>query len=131
MSEGRKYAGSTMVELMLALTVLVVVLVTLFGTYLSTQVLSRVNKDKHRVLMDATALMEQMRLMPIGNLGAAFPDSTDIPQFNDLHVTNQRVQVVYDDGNPAARPLNYQVVSTWTTGGRLPAKLVVRGVRAR
>ena len=53
------------------------------------------------------------------------------PQFNDLHVADQRVQVVYDDGNTAARPLNYQVISTWTTAGRLPAKLVVRGVRAR
>jgi prepilin-type N-terminal cleavage/methylation domain-containing protein len=127
----RKDAGMTLVEIMMALTVLTVVMVMLFGAFLSSHMLSRVNKDKHRALMDTTALMEQMAMVPIGNLGTTFPNATNIPEFNNLHIPNQRVQVVYDNGNPNARPLGYQVVSTWTTAGRLPARLTVRGVRAR
>jgi prepilin-type N-terminal cleavage/methylation domain-containing protein len=127
----RKNSGMTLVELMLALTILAVAIVALFGSFLSTQVLSRVNKDKHRALMDTTALMEQMGTIPLANLGTTFPHSTDIPQFNDLHVREQRVQVVYENGDPNARPLNYSVVSTWRTAGGLPARLVVRGLRAR
>lgn len=127
----RRDAGLSLVEIMLALTVLTVVIVTLFGAFLSGHTLSRVNKDKHRALMDTTALMEQMAMIPIGNLGATFPDSTDIPEFNDLHVPDQRVQVQYANNNPDARPLEFQVVSTWTTANRLPARLVVQGVRAR
>jgi len=121
----------TLVEIMLAMTVLTVVITMLFGAILSTHLLSRVNKDKNRAIMDTTALMEQMAMIPIGNIGATFPHATDIPAFNGLHIPNQRVQVHYDNGNSNARPLGYEVVSTWTTAGRLPAKLVVRGVRAR
>lgn len=121
----------SLVEIMLAMTVLTVVIVMLFGAILSTHMLGRVNKDKHRAIMDTTALMEQMALIPIGNLGATFPHATNIPEFDNLHVPDQRVQVVYDGGDPNARPLGYQVVSTWTSAGRLPARLVVRGMRAR
>jgi hypothetical protein len=124
-------AGLTLVEIMLAITVLTVVVTMLFGAMLSSHLLSRVNKDKHRAILDTTALMEQMRLIPIGNLGATFPHAVDIPQFNDLHIPNQRVRVLYDGANPNARPLGYQVESTWTTAGRLPARIAVRGVRAR
>jgi Tfp pilus assembly protein PilV len=127
----RKDAGLTLVEIMLALTVLTVVIVMLFGTFLSGHMLSRANKDKHRALMDTTALMEQMAMIPIGDLANTFPDATDIPEFNDLHIPNQRVQVVYANGNPAARPLQFQVVSTWTTAGSLPARLTIQGLRAR
>jgi hypothetical protein len=81
--------------------------------------------------MDTTALMEQMAVVPIAQLGSTFPHATDIPEFTDLHVANQRVQVVYAHGNPSLRPVQFEVVSTWTTAGRLPARLVVQGVRAR
>jgi hypothetical protein len=81
--------------------------------------------------MDTTALMEQMSLIPIGNLGNTFPNATNIPEFNDLHIPDQRVRVLYANGNPNARPLQFSVVSTWTTAGRLPARLTVQGVRAR
>jgi Tfp pilus assembly protein PilE len=124
-------AGLTLVEIMLALTVLTVVIVMFFGVFLSAHSLSRVNKDKHRALMDTTALMEQITLIPIGDIANTFPHATDIPEFNDLHIRDQRVQVVYANGNAAARPLEYQVVSTWTTAASRPARLSVQGVRAR
>jgi hypothetical protein len=127
----RPDAGLSLVEIMLALTVLTVVVVMLFGAILSTHMLGRVNKDKHRAIMDTTALMEQMAMIPIGNLGTTFPHATDIPEFDNRHISNQRVRVVYDGGDPTARPLGYQVVSTWTTAGRLPARLTVRGIRSR
>jgi hypothetical protein len=127
----RPDAGLTLVEIMLSLTVLTVVMVMLFGVFLSGFTLSRVNKDKHRALMDTTALMEQMAVIPIGSLGTTFPHATDIPEFNDLHIPNQRVQVQYDNGNPNARPLQFRVVSTWTTAGGMPARLTIQGVRAR
>src|SRR5204863_7510698 len=92
----RADVGMSLVEIMLALTVLTVVITTLFGSILSSHLLSRVNKDKHRAIMDTTALMEQMELIPIGNLGAKFQHATDLPEFNGLHVPNQRVQVLYD-----------------------------------
>jgi hypothetical protein len=118
----RHDAGLSLVEIMLAMTILTVVMVMLFGTMLSSQALSRVNKS---------ALMEQISILPIANIGATFPNATDIPEFTDLHVANQRVRVVYANNNPDARPLQFQVISTWTTVGGLPARLVVQGLRAR
>jgi prepilin-type N-terminal cleavage/methylation domain-containing protein len=124
-------AGLSLIEIMMALAVLTVVMVMLFGTYLSAYALSRVNKDKHRALMDTSALLEQMATIPIGDLGNTFPHAADVPAFNDLHVPDQRVQVLYEGGDVTARPLEFQVVSTWTSANRLPARLAIRALRAR
>lgn len=130
-SPSQSDAGLGLLEVMMALTVLTVVMTILFSSFVSGSLLSRVSKDKHRALLDATALMEQMSVIPIANVGATFPHATDIPEFNDLHVPGQRVQVLYANGNPALRPLEYQVVCTWTSTGGFPGRLVVDGVRAR
>jgi hypothetical protein len=116
---------------MVAMSALTIAMVMLFSTFLSGQMLSTTNKHRHRALMDAQALMEQMGVMPLNTIAATFPHDTPIPEFDDLHVPNQEVRVRYEGGNPNARPLMYEVLSTWTTVGGQPAQLLLRGVRAR
>ncbi len=120
-----------MVELMMAMTTLALVMLMLFSTFLSASELSRVNRERHRALMDATSLAEQMAIMPIGNIATTFPNNQDIAEFTNLHVNNERVRVVYANGDATARPLRYQVVVTWTGSGGRPGRYVLNGVRAR
>lgn len=106
-------------------------MIILYACLLTSQVQSAVNKDRHRALQDARALLEQMATIPVTNLGDVFPHDTWIPEFDDLHVRNQRVKVRYANGNPDAVPLSYEVVSEWSTTEGREAMLVLKGSRAR
>jgi hypothetical protein len=127
----RQQRGTTLLEALLAMTVFFVSMIILYACLLTSQVQSHTNKDNHRALQDTRALMEQMATIPITNLGDVFPHNTWIPEFDDLHVRNQKVKVLYQNGNADAVPLHYEVMSTWTTAEGRPAKLSLKGVRAR
>lgn len=123
--------GTTLLEALLAMTVFFVSMIILYACLLTSQVQSLTNKDNHRALQDTRALMEQMATIPITNLGDVFPHDTWIPEFEDLHVRNQKVKVRYAGGDADAVPLHYEVVSTWMTTEGRPATMTLKGVRAR
>lgn len=127
----KRQRGTTLVESLLAMTVFFVSMIILYACLLTSQVQSTVNKDRHRALQDSRALLEQMATIPIMNLGDVFPHDTWIPEFNDLHVRDQRVKVLYANGDPEAVPLAYEVVSNWSSMEGRQAHMILKGVRAR
>lgn len=127
----RRMQGTTLLESLLAMTVFFVAMIILYACLLTSQSQSEVNKDRHRALQDSRALLEQMATIPIMNLGDVFPHDTWIPEFNDLHVRNQRVKVRYANGDTEAVPLAYEVVSLWSTAHGRESQMVLSGARAR
>jgi hypothetical protein len=123
--------GFLIIEVMIGMTIFFLAIVVLYSTLVSGELASVTNKDKHRALQDVRALMEQMSVIPMSSLGQVFPHDTEIPAFASLHVRNQRVRVRYDNADPTAVPLGYEVVASWTTVHGRPASLTVRGMRCR
>ena len=98
-------------------------------TFLSAQVLSRVNKDKHRALMDTTALMEQMATDAHRKPRARRSRTRRTSRSSTTStVTDQRVQVVYEDGNPDRAAAELPGHLDWTTAGQ--AARAARGPRS-
>ncbi len=81
--------------------------------------------------MDATALSEQMAIMPIGSIATTFPNDTEIAEFSNLHINNEQVRVIYENNDTTARPLRYQVVVTWIGVGGRAGRVTMNAVRAR
>ncbi|HYC76538.1 MAG TPA: hypothetical protein VEI02_02820 [Planctomycetota bacterium] len=117
---------------MIAMSVILVSMTVLYQALLSGQILSADNKLRHRALQDASSLMEQMSVVPLPNLSATFAHDAPIAEFAGLHCPNQSVRVVYEDAAATTEPpVNYRVISTWTSTVGRPETLVLRGVRAR
>ena len=128
----RRDAGFSLLETMFSLSVLLIAMVVLYQAMLTGGVASRDNKLRHRALQDVNSLTEQMAIVPLANLSTTFPHDTDIPEFDGLHVPAQRVFVRYADGaGTTAAPMNFEVVTTWTSTLGRTETMVVRGVRAR
>jgi Tfp pilus assembly protein PilV len=128
----RHDAGFSLLEIMFCLAALLTSVIVLYQSLITGQVASRDHKLRHRALQDANSLTEQMMIIPLPNLSATFAHDTPIPEFDGLHCPDQQVRVLYEAGAGAATPpVNYSVVSTWTSTLGRTETLVVRGVRAR
>ena len=131
-SRRRRDGGFSLLETMFSMTVLLVAMTVLFEAMLTGGVASKDNKLRHRALQDVNSLTEQMTIVPLANLSTTFVHDTPIAEFDDLHVPNQEVRVLYAAGAGAATPpINYEVVTTWTSSLGRTERLVIRGVRAR
>lgn len=129
-SRSRANQGFVLLETMLAMALLASAMLVLFGVLLNGGVLAATVRDRHRALQDVYALMEQMQRIPIASIRTTLPHDTDIPEFNDLHVRQQRMRIVYDAA-PEVRPMSFRVRCTWQTLNGRPGVVEVAGLRAR
>ncbi len=128
----RRDGGFSLMETMFSMMVLLLAMTVLFEAMLAGGVASKDNKLRHRALQDVNSLTEQMTIVPLANLSSTFVHDTPIAEFDDLHVPNQEVRVLYAAGaGTTTAPINFEVVTTWTSSLGRTERLVVRGVRAR
>jgi prepilin-type N-terminal cleavage/methylation domain-containing protein len=128
----RRDGGFSLLETMFSLTVLLIAMTVLYEALLTGGVASKDNKLRHRALQDISSLTEQMSIVPLANLSTTFEHDVAIAEFDDLHLPDQEVRVLYEAGAGASvPPINYEVVATWTSSLGRTERLVVRGVRAR
>ena len=113
----RGRGGFTLVELMIAIGILLVAVLTTFVTQLASHNLLLTARDTNVAMGDLEAAMEQVLVFQPDQLPAPtglFPHGQPIPAFEGLHLANERVVVTYPGYAGAAVPDPLQIVVTLT-----------------
>jgi prepilin-type N-terminal cleavage/methylation domain-containing protein len=115
---GRRRAGGfTLVELMIAITVLLVAVLGTFVSQLSSRDLIRTARETEVAMGDLEAAMERVLVFPPDQLPGPtgrFPDGSAIAEFEDLHLTNESIVVDYPGYAGGAVPDPLSIVLTLT-----------------
>lgn len=108
--------GFTMLELMIAISVLLVATLAAFGTQVTSFQVIDSSRDATVAMTDLELAMEEVLLKPVDNIPTDFPPNQSIAAFDDLHLRMQRITPSYPGwtaGNPVPDPLDITLTATW------------------
>jgi len=125
----RTKGGFTLVEVLIAATVLAISALVAFPTMLSFVALSDSARQKNVATHDLSTAMEDVMSTPFNQVTATYAPGAAIPKFDRLHLTGQRIVVAYAD--PAADPLVITLTATWTDSHGRPMRETRRCARTR
>jgi prepilin-type N-terminal cleavage/methylation domain-containing protein len=130
--------GFSLIELMIAITVLTVAVLSTFITQLSSHNLMRTSRETNVAVADAHAAMEAMLLVsPIASLpvaGSTYAAGQPIAEFDDLHLANERVVAIYPNyvpGSAVPDPLEIAVEVTWNDFAGRPRRIRIASLRTQ
>lgn len=134
---GAKRAGFTMVEVMVAIGVLLVAVVTAFGGQLTSFRLMSSSREDNAAIADLAACMEEVMLEPVAGLpvaGSPYEQDVPIAAFEGLHLRQQRIVATYPGyvaGGVVPDPLTIVLTATWRDSRGLARRLELRSLRVR
>lgn len=102
--------GFTLVELMAAMSVLVISALAAVSTGLSTLNLTRTSKDTSTAMSDLQSAMERVLALPHDNIATTYPSGTAIAGYN--HLLNETIIPTYPLGT-TADPLEIRLTITF------------------
>jgi prepilin-type N-terminal cleavage/methylation domain-containing protein len=130
--------GFSLIELMIAITVLTVAVLSTFITQLSSHNLLRTSRETNMAVADAHAAMEALLLVtPISSLpvaGSTYASGQPIASFNGLHLTNERVVASYPNyvpGGVVPDPLQIVIEVTWNDFGGRPRRIRIASMKTQ
>lgn len=112
-------AGFTLIELMIAITVLAVAVVSTFVTQISAHNLMRTSRETSTAVADLQTAMERALLVPIDQLPIAtspFADGQPIAAFAGRNLRSESIVATYPGwvaGLDAPDPLQVVMTVTW------------------
>lgn len=135
--------GFTLVELMVAITVLMIAVVGTVQAQLQALDLMRSSRESDVAMADLRAAMEELLLLSPAAIIAAdtgvgatpplkYVEGAPITSWSDRNLRNERIVVDYANWNAGdlviADPLEIQLTSTWTTfkGGTRSLNLITK-----
>lgn len=93
-----KRQGFTLVEMMIAITVLAVAVLSTFITQISSHNLMRTSRETNVAMADAEAAMDRLLLLPFDSIpvpGSAFALGQPVAAFTNLHLENETIVPTY------------------------------------
>jgi len=134
---GTGRAGFTMVEVMVAIGVLLVAVVTAFGSQLTSFRLMSSSREDNTAIADLAACMEEVMLETVVTLpvaGSVYAHEASIAAFEGLHLREQRIVATYPGyvaGGPVPDPLTIVLTATWRDSRGLARRLELRSLKVR
>jgi prepilin-type N-terminal cleavage/methylation domain-containing protein len=125
----RRSQGLTLIEVLIATTVLSIAAVVAFPTMLSFVALSDAAREKNVATHDLTTALEDVAATPFDQVTKTYANGLAIPKFAALHLSKESIVVAYDD--PAADPLIVTLTMTWNDAKGRPLKEVMRCAHTR
>ena len=113
--------GFSLVEVCSAVVLFTLIVSGVLASQAVSVNLRRAARDTSVATADAQAALEQVLLLPVDAIPAAYPAGAPIPRFEDLHLFQEEVLVQYPNKPGAASPdpLAIRVVVNWLDyGGR-------------
>lgn len=113
-------AGFSLVELMIAVTVILVGLLTAYSSELSSLEVVKTSRETNTATADLQACMESILVLPpaeIPDPNGPYAPGQIIEAYRDLHLENQRMVATYPNlvtGQPVPDPLEIQLTMSWT-----------------
>jgi len=128
--------GFTMVELMIAIGVLLVAVMTALSSQVTSMNLMQTSRETNIALGDLQAAMEQALVVAVDDLpvaGSRFENGQPIPEFEGLHLGNERIVTTYPGFVPGAIPDPLTIVMTITFNdyGNRPRTMQLTSMKVR
>ena len=122
---------------MIAIVVLLIATSAAFMSQLTSMRMIDQSREISLAMSDLEACMDRVRVSPVDALavaGSTYEHGQSVAQFDDLHLTDQRIVVTYPGyvpGGPLPDPLEVVLNATWTPrrGGQI--RQTLRTVRVR
>ena len=134
---GAKRAGFTMVEVMVAIGVLLVAVLTAFGSQLTSFRLMSSSREDNTAIADLAACMEEVMLETVDTLpvaGSRYEQGAPIAAFEGLHLREQRIVATfpgYVAGGAVPDPLTIVLTATWRDARGIARRLELRSLKVR
>ena len=111
--------GISLVELMVAVTIIVVAILGSLGAQTMCRDLARTSRETNRAVGDLRAAMEELLLLSSDDIPAAagpYAPGLPIARFTDLHLKGETVIPTYPNyaAGPVPDPLQITLVCRWT-----------------
>ncbi len=126
-----------MVEVMVAVGVLLVAVLTAFGSQVTSFRLMSASRDDNTAIADLAACMEEVLLrtpdvLPVA--GSNFAHGAPIAAYEGLHLRDQRIVATYPGYTPGGAipdPLPIVLTLTWRDGRGLARRMELRSLKVR
>ena len=111
--------GFTLVELAIAITVLMIAVLTAARAQISSHNLMRTSRETNTAMADLRSAMEELLFLPMDTIpidGSKFESGQAIAFFDDLHLRNERLVASYPGyvlGGAVPDPLQIVLTVTW------------------
>ena len=109
-------AGFTLLEVMLAISVLLIAVMAAMSTQVSSMNLLRSSEEMTTAMTDLHVAMEELLVTPqIANIPVVFPAATPIPAFTNLNLDGESIVPTYPGvgAGPVPDPLEIVLTLTW------------------
>ena len=128
--------GMTMLEVTVAMTVLLLTIGGALSTQLASQRLTATGQETNMAMADLTACMEELLLLPTEEIpvaGSEFAADEAIADFEELHLTGQRIVATYPNwgGGAVADPLEIVLTCSWRDHGGRTRTLQLASMKTR
>jgi len=128
--------GFTLVEVMIATTVLMVAVLTTFVTAISSHDLVRGARDTNTGIADLQAAMEEVLLRSVDEIpvaGSPFAPNAPIAAFTNLHLRNETIVASYPGyaGGAIPDPLPIVLTLSFRDGKGRPRTLKLASMKTR
>lgn len=131
----RRQAGFTVLELMVAISVLLVATLTALSSQVTSMNLMRTSRETNTAMSDLQAAMEQLLLVPAADLPehGDFGEGLSITAFDGLHLAGERIVVTYPgyDGATVPDPLPIVLTLGWNDYAGRPRDLTLRSMKVQ
>jgi prepilin-type N-terminal cleavage/methylation domain-containing protein len=130
-------AGFTMVEMMVAIVVLLIAVLSAFSSQVTSMNLVTISRENDAAVTDLQGCMEQVLLLPASEIpvaGSPYAAGQPIAAYEGLHLEQQRIVATYPGyvvGGDVPDPLTIVLTVTWQDYGGRPRSLVLRSMKAR
>lgn len=122
-----------MLELMIAVVLLAVGVLSAFQGQVSSLNLLRAARERNTAMSDLEACMESILSEPLADIPATFPGGVSVPAFDGLHLQAQQLVPTYPGfaGGPVPEPLEVLLTATWLDWRGRPQTIRLASMRTR
>lgn len=129
----RARAGFSLLELMIAVVILAVGVLSAFHGQVSSLNLLRSARERNTAMSDLEACMEAILSEPLLDIPTTFPPGASVPAFDGLNLPAQQLVPTYPGfaGGPVPEPLEIRLTATWNDWRGRPQAVRLASVRTR
>jgi len=132
----RRCGGFTLVEIMVAVSVILIAVAGTLASQLSAQRLNLQAAETAAAMADLQTCMEEILLLPVEEIPVAeseFADRQPIAAYEGLHLTGERITASYPDydGGAVPDPLEIVLTNTWRDSGGSTRTVQLSCMKAR
>lgn len=126
-------AGFSLLELMIAVVLLAIGVLSAFYGQVSSLNLLRAARERNTIMSDLEACMETILSEPLTDIPGEFPPGVSVPAFDGLNLDSQQLVPTYPGfaGGPVPEPLEILLTATWDDWRGRPQAIRLASVRTR